>query len=123
LSKEEKPAWYDAEVSSAGPAGTVTAYGIDTFHRGTNLTLPAGARYTLHMGFRRASAEWVSRVAWADHSHEPAWYAFVAKASLRQLLLFGFPPPGDPYWTEETLNGMAERYRGLDVSRFRAADQ
>ena len=33
----------------------------------------------------------------------PAWYQFVGHASPRQLELFGFPPPGHPFWTAETL--------------------
>ena len=41
---------------------------------------------------------------------------FVQQASTRQLCLFGFPPPGHPYWTEGTLTGIAQRYEGLDVS-------
>jgi hypothetical protein len=40
----------------------------------------------------------------------------VLRASAGQLELFGVPPPGHPYWTERTLQGMAERYPGLDLS-------
>jgi hypothetical protein len=38
---------------------------------------------------------------------------------MRQLLLFGFPPPGHPYWTEQTLRDLAVRYPGLDTSPWR----
>src|SRR5271170_1428192 len=93
------PDLYAAEVSAAGPAGTVVAWGPGTFHRGTALTAPRGARYTLHLSYRAAAAEWGQRHAWAGRSHEAAWYRFVARASPRQLQLFGFPPPGHPFWT------------------------
>jgi hypothetical protein len=119
LSREGRPDWYAAEVSGAGPAGTVIAYSTTTFHRGTALTGPRGARYTLHMSYRAAATEWANRHAWANQSHEPAWYAFVERASIRQLLLFGFPPPGHPFWTEETLAAMALRYPRLDLAPFR----
>jgi len=123
LSRDERPDWYAAEVSGAGPAGTVVAYSIGTFHRGTALTAPRGARYTIHVSYRAAAAEWAGRTAWANRSHEPAWYAFVARASVRQLMLFGFPPPGHPFWIEETLAAMALRYPGLDLSPFRLPHQ
>jgi hypothetical protein len=54
------PDLYDAEVRAAGPAGTVVAWATGTFHRGTALTLPRGARYTLQLGYRPARAEWAS---------------------------------------------------------------
>lgn len=37
----------------------------------------------------------------------------------RQLMLFGFPPPGHPFWTDETLAAMALRYPGLDLTPLR----
>ena len=114
------PELYAAEVSAAGPAGTVVAWGPGTFHRGTALAQPRGARYTLHLSYRPAAAEWGQRHAWADRSHEPAWYRFVARASPRQLQLFGFPPPGHPFWTSETVSGMGQRYPGPDWSAWLA---
>jgi hypothetical protein len=34
--------------------------------------------------------------------------------------LFGFPPPGHPYWTAETLAGLSRRYPGIDISPWEA---
>ncbi|MFI0371819.1 phytanoyl-CoA dioxygenase family protein [Actinomadura sp. 1N219] len=116
---ESHPHLYEQEVSAAGPTGTVVAFEQGTFHRGTGLTRPGGARYSMHVSYRRAAAEWGQRQGWADRSHEPAWYRFVANASLRQLELFGFPPPGHPYWTADTLAGVALRYPGLDLTPWR----
>jgi len=115
------PDLYAAEVRAVGPAGTIVAWTTGTFHRGTALTLPRGARYTLHLAFRRADAEWGQRMTWASRSHERAWYRFVGRATARQLALFGFPPPGHPYWTEATLAGTAQRYPGLDMTHWRQA--
>jgi ectoine hydroxylase-related dioxygenase (phytanoyl-CoA dioxygenase family) len=111
-----RPDLYDAEVSAAGPAGTVVAFTPDTLHRGTALTRPGGARYSMHLSFRVAAAEWAQRQAWADRSHEPAWYRFVEQATPRQLALLGLPPPGHPFWTPETLTGIALRYPRLDLT-------
>lgn len=119
LSRAERPEWYAAEVSGAGPAGTAIVWRTSTFHRGTALTAPRGARYTMHLNYRAAATEWANRHAWTSRSHEPEWYAFVGRASLRQLLLFGFPPPGHPFWKDETLAAMAQRYPGLNLAPFR----
>ena len=116
-----RPDLYDAEVRAAGPAGTVVAWAPGTFHRGTALTMPRGARYTIHLAYRPARAEWGQRMAWASRSHETEWYRFVDRASPRQLALFGFPPPGHPYWTEATLASTAQRYPRLDTTPWREA--
>lgn len=115
------PDLYDAEVRAAGPAGTVVAWAPGTFHRGTALTLPRGARYTIHLGYRPARAEWGQRMPWANRSHELEWYQFAHRAIPRQLALFGFPPPGHPYWTEATLTGTSQRYPGLNMTPWREA--
>jgi hypothetical protein len=116
-----RPDLYAAEVRAAGPAGTVVAWEPGTFHRGTALTLPRGARYTLHLAYRPAHAEWAQRMPWVNRSHEPAWYEFVHRATPRQLALFGFPLPGHPYWTAATIAGTAERYPGLNLTPWRDA--
>ena len=54
--------------------------------------------------------------AGADRSYDPSWKPFAERASVRQLLLFGIPPPGHPYWTEETLAGIAVRYPAMDLT-------
>lgn len=74
----------------------------------------------MHLNYRPAAAEWAQRHAWADRSHNSHWYKFVEQADARQLELFGFPPPGHPYWTPETLAGVAQRYPGLDMTPWRS---
>jgi hypothetical protein len=115
------PELYAAEVTGAGPAGTVIAFETGTFHRGTRLTAPRGVRYSMHLGFRPAGLQWGQRVSWAARSFTSEWVDFVNRATARQLQAFGFPPPGHPYWTPETLSGMALRYPKLDLSPWRAA--
>jgi hypothetical protein len=116
VSPDDNTRLYDAEQSGAGPAGTVIAFNTRTFHRGTGLRKPRGARYSMQLIYRPAEADWGQRIAWATRSHEPAWYEFVHRATPRQLELFGFPAPGHPFWTKETLTGIAERYPKLDLA-------
>jgi hypothetical protein len=110
------PHFYAAEVSAAGPAGTVIAFDPGTFHRGTQLTAPRGARYSMHLAFRPSTLQWSQRVGWAASSFTKEWVDFVSRATPRQLQAIGFPRPGHPYWTPETLSGMALRYPGLDLT-------
>jgi hypothetical protein len=115
-----RPDWYEHEVKATGPAGTVIAYRIETFHRGTNLVRHGGSRFTIHTNFRKSSDDWITRRAWTDRANRgSAWSNFVAAASPDQLRLFGFPPPGHPYWTDTTLGGVAQRYPGFDPEPWR----
>ena len=43
---------------------------------------------------------------------------FLTKATPRERELVGFPAPGDPYWNEESLAGVAARYPGMDMSPY-----
>jgi hypothetical protein len=114
-----RPDLYVAEVPATGPPGTVVAFQPQTVHRGSAITRHRGARFTMHLNYRPAVAEWAQRHAWADRSHDPHWYAFVEEATPRQLELFGFPAPGHPYWTTETVDGVGQRYPGLDMTPWR----
>lgn len=116
------PGLYGNEVSGAGPAGTVIAFEQGTFHRGTQLTAPRGVRYSMHLNFRPASMPWAQRVPWAVTGYTNEWVGFVGRATPRQLRTFGFPAPGHPYWTPETLAGVALRYPGLDMTPWQTAD-
>jgi len=115
-----RPHWYEHEVKATGPAGTVIAYRIDTFHRGTDLLAPGGHRFTIHTNFRKATDDWITKRAWTDRANTgSAWADFVAAASPDQLRLFGFPPPGHAYWTDSTLAGVTQRYPGFNPEPWR----
>lgn len=113
---DERPNLYTAEIPVVGPPGTVLVYWPDTHHRASNITRVGAARYTLHLNFRRAEAEWVGRRGWGQSANQPAWTALVEALSPDQLSVFGFPPPGHPYWTADTLTGVQTRYPRLDMS-------
>jgi hypothetical protein len=121
ISPAGRPDLYEHEVRAAGPSGTVAAYTNRTFHRGTQLTEPGGARYTLHINFRPVGSEWQSRHSWLAHANTSAWSDFVERASPRQLALFGWPPPGHPFWTTDTIASVQQRYPGIDPAPWRIA--
>jgi hypothetical protein len=107
---------YDDPGVASGPAGSVVAYSPDVYHRSVDVTEPGQARFMLHVAYRPAGLDWIGYQAWPFKGFSPEWHKFVAQASVRQLSVLGFPRPGDPYWTEATLSGVAARYPGLDMA-------
>jgi hypothetical protein len=120
LSIDEYADLYAAEVPASGPAGSVLAYRPDVFHRGTAMRTPGQVRFLLHVAYRPADAEWVGYHAWPTAGEGLAWHGFVAQATVRQLTVLGFPEPGNPYWTPETLAGVGARYPSLDMGPWAA---
>ncbi len=106
--------------SSAAPAGSVVPYGIDIFHRGTNITAPGGYRYALMTCFKAAGNDAIGFHAWAFHHLKP-WSRIFNHATPEQLACFGVKRPGDPFWTPTTLARAQARYPGWDLEPYRRA--
>ena len=85
------------------------------------VTAPRGARYTLHVNLRRADGDWATRHSWPQKANDHEWHGFVARATPCQLALFGFPPSGHVFWTDETLAGTQVRDPDLDLTPWRNA--
>lgn len=112
---------YEHEIVATGERGTVLAYRSDVWHRGTDFTSPDAMRAVLVAGFRPAAAEWFSYDAIGRHGDSPEFARFVAGRSPDELALFGVPRPGHAYWAEATVDAMASKYPGLDVTPWRIA--
>jgi hypothetical protein len=108
------------ERSSAAPAGSVFPYGIDVYHRGTNLTAPGGRRYALMTCLKPAGNDAIGFHAWAFHHTQP-WNRIFDHATPEQLACFGVKPPGHPFWTPVTLARAQARYPGWNLSPWRDA--
>jgi len=83
------------------------------------MAAPAAARFVLHVAFKPAGTEWLGYQSWPAAAEALAWHRYVNRASLRQLVLLGFPEPGHPYWTERTLAGVSARYPRVDMTPWR----
>jgi hypothetical protein len=121
LSYAEYPELYEDPGEAAGPAGSIVAYRPDVYHRSVDLTGPGVCRIMMHVSYRLAEAEWSQYQAWALKGFSPEWHSFVQASGPRELALLGFPSPGHPYWTEESVARVNARYPGLDMSAWRAA--
>lgn len=110
----------EIEQSGAAPAGSVFAYGIDVYHRGTNLTAPEGHRFTITASYKAAGNDQIGWSAWPRWFREP-WELVMDHATPEQLACLGVPSPGDPFWTPLTLDRTAERWPGMDLAPYRSA--
>lgn len=117
---EVETALRHVERSGAGPAGSVFAYGIDVFHRGTNLTVPDGHRYTMTASYKAAGNDQVGWSAWPRFYREP-WHLVMDQSTVEQRTCLGIPAPGDPFWTEMTLARTEDRWPNADWSAYRSA--
>jgi hypothetical protein len=121
LSVTDYPHLYEAEEPAVGGSGSVLAYRPDVYHRGVRMTAPDAARFMLHVSFKPAQTDWLGSQAWPGAAEGMAWHRFMHGPSVRQLSMLGFPPPGHPYWNEDTLRGVARRYPSLDLTPWREA--
>jgi hypothetical protein len=112
---------YGAEVPASGPAGSILAYRPDVYHRGVRMTEPGVARFMLHVSFKPVATDWLGSQAWPGAAESLAWHRFMQGPTVEQLTILGFPEPGHPYWTGETLRGVAARYPLLDMKPWRQA--
>ena len=110
----------DAEVACTGPAGSLLVYRTDILHRGSEMTGAGRSRFSILADFQVRGTTWGGKMAWPKQSPE-RWARFIPQCSVRERDLFGFPRPGDPYWSDETLAGVAARYPGIDLGPYREA--
>ena len=88
----------EAEVACTGPAGSLLVYRTDILHRGSEMTGAGRSRFSLLADFQARGTTWGGKMAWPKQSPE-RWAKFLPQCTVRQRDLFGFPRPGDPYWS------------------------
>lgn len=119
---------YGREAYAQFRRGTVLLYRHDVWHRGTPLTIAGSMRLVVNLSYRRAdAAEWFQHwnAGWAKCMYSPTMQLekLVARASVFQRTVLGFPRPGHRYWTRRTLDGVKARYEalGFDVTPYEEA--
>jgi hypothetical protein len=115
----EAGAFAAEEVSVTGPAGTLFSYRTDILHRGSRMTAERSARFTLLADYEVWGPRWTGKVAWPDRSGSSEWVELIERATPRERAVFGFPPPGDPYWDEQTVADTQARYPQADLTPYR----
>jgi len=108
----------DNEVSAVGPAGSLLVYRTDILHRGSDLTGVGRSRFSLLVDYQARGTTWGGKMAWPKQAPH-RWAKLMPRCSVRERDLFGFPRPGDDYWNEQTLEDVAMRYPGMDMTPYR----
>eukprot|EP00929_Paragymnodinium_shiwhaense_P064649 TRINITY_DN32412_c0_g2_i1.p1 TRINITY_DN32412_c0_g2~~TRINITY_DN32412_c0_g2_i1.p1 ORF type:complete len:399 (+),score=57.23 TRINITY_DN32412_c0_g2_i1:157-1353(+) len=135
----EREAMYNREVYVKYRPGTVLLYRHDTWHRGTPVNEGA-TRWAMNLVYKKPNTDWFGHwhEGWARHMYfpenrvrataepEPQFSSvakLLARASVRQRGVLGFPLPGHKYWTEMTLRAVRARYSplGLDMTPYEEA--
>ncbi|HTT91246.1 MAG TPA: phytanoyl-CoA dioxygenase family protein [Acidimicrobiales bacterium] len=118
-SREEYPDLYAAEVPATMPAGSALIYSMRTVHRGSAMRAAEGLRFSQFVAFHTAGPRWLGSDSFQRLGDLPEMRRLITRATPRQRQLIGFPAPGDAYWTEDTLAGVAARYPGMDMTPYK----
>lgn len=116
-----KGTFVEEEIAVTGPAGTLLIYATDVVHRGSNFRQPGRSRFALLADYQRKGVSWAGKMAWPNRADDPNWPATMARASVRERDLFGFPAPGDAYWDEQTVRDVGLRYPEMDMTPYHRA--
>ncbi len=99
------------------PAGSLVAHGIDTLHRGSNLTAPNGRRFSMTAGYKAAGNDQIGFHVWQDNPGRP-WHLILNNGTPEQLACLGIPKPGAPFWTRRTLELTQARWPDWDMREY-----
>jgi ectoine hydroxylase-related dioxygenase (phytanoyl-CoA dioxygenase family) len=116
--KEKYPDLYKDERPIVVSAGSLLIYSMGTVHRASRITSKDRIRFTHHIIYRSGDAPWIGYRMWANYGLSAEMQRFIERLSPRQREILGFPEPGDAYWTEETLRGIAARYSAMDMDVY-----
>lgn len=88
----------------------------DVWHRGTDFGRPDASRVVMVISFKLAGAEWFGYDAFPRLGSDSRFSKFLAGKTPDEVALFGIPRPGHRYWNAATIDAMARRHGGLDMS-------
>ena len=119
--RKKWPKLYEQERPIVANAGSLLIFSMGTYHRAGEITASSGARFTHHLVYRAAAAPFNGYHQYSQFGEKPEMRRFLQLATPRQREMLGFPPPGHPYWNEQTIAGVAQRYPTMDMTPYRAA--
>jgi Phytanoyl-CoA dioxygenase (PhyH) len=123
LKQGVRPELYEHEEAIVAPAGSLLVWDTRTWHRGSAFRSPTGYRYAQFTTYGAARHPWMSdtlQIAPAQGGRD-GLRRFLEEATPRGRELIGFPAVGDPYWTEETIDGVSQLHPGIDMTPYREA--
>jgi hypothetical protein len=106
------------EVPITGPAGTLFLYTTEVLHRGSAMSGNERSRFALLADYSVRGNPWMGKMSWPNRANHPSWPDLIARATVRERDLFGFPPPGHEYWDEQTIRDVGLRYPDMEMSPY-----
>lgn len=110
---------YALEKPVLAQAGDLLIFSMRTWHRASAITADQGARFSHHYIWRAIEHGFQGFHLWSSRGEQAELKRAIEKLTPTQRSALGFPPPGDPYWTEETLSAVAMRYPKMDLAPYR----
>jgi hypothetical protein len=117
--RKKDPALYKQEQPILAKAGALLIFGMKTFHRASAMEADDGVRFSHHLVYRAARHGFQGYHQWSRFGEKRELSDFIEETTPRQREVLGFPKPGDAYWNEETLRGVAMRYPKMDMGPYR----
>ena len=117
--RKKSPDLYKHERPVLANAGDLLIFSMRTWHRASDITADAGARFSHHFVWRAGEHAFQGYHQWSQMGEKPEMQSFIERATPRQREVLGFPKPRDPYWNAETLAAVQLRYPKMDMARYR----
>lgn len=117
--RKQDPNLYKHERPVLANAGDLLIFSMRTWHRASAIKADHGVRLTHHMVWRAAAHNFQGYHHWPQKGEDPTLQEFIATCAPAQRHALGFPKPGDPYWTPETLAATQLRYPEMDMAPYR----
>lgn len=119
--RKKNASLYEHERPVLANAGDLLIFSMRTWHRASDITASFGMRFTHHFIWRAAQHAFQGFHQWSSHGEHKELEQFIERATPRQREVLGFPPPGHPYWNEETLAAVKLRYPKMDLTPYSAS--
>ena len=116
--KKKNAGLYQHERPVLASAGDLLIFSMRTWHRASDMTADAGARFTHHFIWRAAAHAFQGFHQWSSQGENAELERFITRASPRQREVLGFPPAGHAYWNEQTLADVKLRYPKMDLGPY-----
>jgi len=120
-SQTDRPELYANEIKATVSAGSVLMYSHRTYHRGTKFLKDVG-RIGHWISYSPTAWQWLGRDGLSKYGGNLRGTEFlrpwIESATAEERTAMGFPPPGHPYWCEETIAGVSTRYPGMDMTPY-----
>jgi len=97
------------------PPGSIAVFSNYTFHASSTFKGTEGQRFTWGIAFGRADHDFEGFVHYTAHGQHPIFRQVVSSLNAEQRVLLRFPPPGNAYYTAQTLAALEAQYPGWNA--------